>query len=84
MDVISINEPRCTHTDTDVDEVKEENTWLRKELNMLMMVVRSDDRMSQLLTQLHSQHEVCNGSESDGGGNDEPGADEEACGDEGS
>ncbi|GKB54183.1 hypothetical protein Tco_0904936, partial [Tanacetum coccineum] len=52
--VISINEPRCTHTNADVDEVKEENKKLRKELNMLMTVVRSDDQMSQLLMQLQS------------------------------
>ncbi|GKB98585.1 hypothetical protein Tco_0984722, partial [Tanacetum coccineum] len=50
--VISINEPRCTHTDADVYEVKKENRKLRKEVNMLMTVVKSDDRMSQLLTQL--------------------------------
>nr|GEX05442.1 hypothetical protein [Tanacetum cinerariifolium] len=31
--------PRCTHTDVDVDEVKEENKKLRKELNMLTKVV---------------------------------------------
>ncbi|GJZ95339.1 hypothetical protein Tco_0667542 [Tanacetum coccineum] len=65
--VISINEPRCTHINADVDEVKEENTKLRKELNMLMTVVRSDDRMSQLLTQLQSQHEVGSGNGSGGG-----------------
>ncbi|GJR18498.1 hypothetical protein Tco_0967025 [Tanacetum coccineum] len=124
-DVISINEPRCTHTDADVDEVKEENKWLRKELNMMMIVdvlscrntpyyleeqircldcrdqyavlsrrvdtsvpdrvefhVKSDGRMSQLLTQPQSPHEVGGGSGSDGGGDDEPGADENAGGDE--
>ncbi|GJW65206.1 hypothetical protein Tco_0117090 [Tanacetum coccineum] len=37
----------------------------------------SDDRMSQLLTQLESQHEVGSGSESGGGGDDESGADED-------
>ncbi|GJX11748.1 hypothetical protein Tco_0201607, partial [Tanacetum coccineum] len=81
-DVISINDPRCTHTDADVDEVKEEHKRLRKELNMLRTVVRSDDRMSQLLTQLESQHEVGGGNGSGGGGDDEPGADEDAGGDE--
>ncbi|GJV38621.1 EF-hand domain pair containing protein [Tanacetum coccineum] len=80
--IISINEPRCTHTDADVDEVKEENKKLRKKLNMLMTVVKSDDRMSQLLTQLQSQHEVGNGSGSGGGGDDEPGEDEDANEDE--
>ncbi|GKB87296.1 serine-threonine/tyrosine-protein kinase catalytic domain-containing protein [Tanacetum coccineum] len=81
-DVISINEPRGTYTDADVDEVKEDNNRLRKELAMLRTVVRSDDRMSQLLTQLESQHEVGGGSGSGGGGDDEPGADEDADGDE--
>ncbi|GKB01192.1 hypothetical protein Tco_0829236 [Tanacetum coccineum] len=55
-----------------VDEVKEENKKLRKELNMLMTVVRSDDQMSQLLTQLQSQHEVGSGNRSGGAGDDEP------------
>ncbi|GJY30441.1 hypothetical protein Tco_0413936 [Tanacetum coccineum] len=76
--VISINEPRCTHIDADVNEVKEENKKLRKELNMLMTIVKSDDRMSQLLTQLQSQHEVGSGSGSGGGGDDVPGEDENA------
>nr|GEW41993.1 hypothetical protein [Tanacetum cinerariifolium] len=75
--VISINEPRCTHTDADVDEVKEENKKLKKELNMLMTVVRSDDRTSQLLMQLQSQHEVSSGSRSGGGEDDESGEDED-------
>ncbi|GJY65633.1 hypothetical protein Tco_0467871 [Tanacetum coccineum] len=44
--------------------------------------VRSDDQMSQLLTQLESQHEVCGGNESGEIGDDEPGADEDADGDE--
>ncbi|GJQ97581.1 hypothetical protein Tco_0008720 [Tanacetum coccineum] len=65
-DVLTINEPRCMHT-ADKDEVKA----LRKETNLLMKVVRSGDKMSQLLTQLQSQHEVGSGSESDGGGDDE-------------
>ncbi|GJZ68763.1 hypothetical protein Tco_0632313 [Tanacetum coccineum] len=46
------------------------------------MSMRSDDRMSQLLTQLESQHGVGGGSGSDRGGNDEPVADEDAGGDE--
>ncbi|GKG55922.1 hypothetical protein Tco_0574816, partial [Tanacetum coccineum] len=48
MGIISINKARCTYTDANVDEVKEENKKLRKELNMLMTIVRSDDQMSQL------------------------------------
>ncbi|GJT52999.1 hypothetical protein Tco_0988053 [Tanacetum coccineum] len=61
-DAISINEPRGTYIDTDVDEIKEDSKRLRKELDLLRTVVRSDDRMSQLLTQLESQHEVGGGS----------------------
>ncbi|GJX42648.1 hypothetical protein Tco_0257638, partial [Tanacetum coccineum] len=80
--IVSINEPRCTHTNADVDEVKVENKRLRKELNMFRTVVWSDDRMSQLLTQLESQHEISGGSGSGGGGDDEPGPDEDAGGDE--
>ncbi|GJZ69827.1 hypothetical protein Tco_0633377 [Tanacetum coccineum] len=49
---------------------------------IMAMVVRSDDKMSQLLTQLQSQHEVGSGSGNDGGGDDEPGEDEDADGDE--
>ncbi|GJZ31968.1 reverse transcriptase domain-containing protein [Tanacetum coccineum] len=61
-DAISINEPRC------IDEVKEDNKQLRKELAMLKTVIRSGDRMSQLLTQLELQHEVDGGSGSGGDG----------------
>ncbi|GKA52410.1 hypothetical protein Tco_0745725 [Tanacetum coccineum] len=80
-DVLSIPEPRCTHT-ANADEVKKTNKQLRKEIDMLMKVVRSDDKMSQLLTQLQSQHEVGSGSGSGGGGDDEPGEDEDADKDE--
>ncbi|GKA93727.1 hypothetical protein Tco_0815713 [Tanacetum coccineum] len=44
--------------------------------------LRSDDKMSQLLTQLQSQHEVGSGSGSSGAGDDEPGKDEDAGEDE--
>ncbi|GJX76227.1 hypothetical protein Tco_0323038 [Tanacetum coccineum] len=81
-DAISINEPRCMHTDADIDEVKEDNKRLRKELSLLRSVVKSDNRMSQLFTQLESQHEVGRGSRSGSGRDDEPGADEDAGGDE--
>ncbi|GJT23932.1 retrotransposon protein, putative, ty3-gypsy subclass [Tanacetum coccineum] len=46
------------------------------------ILVRSDDKMSQLLTQLKSQHGVGSGSGSGGGEDDEPGEDEDAVGDE--
>ncbi|GKC99961.1 hypothetical protein Tco_1170236, partial [Tanacetum coccineum] len=63
---------RCTYTDADVDEVKEDNKLLRKELAMLRTVIRNDNHVSELLTQLESQHEVCGGRGSGGGGDDEP------------
>ncbi|GJZ95490.1 hypothetical protein Tco_0667824 [Tanacetum coccineum] len=53
------------------------NKPLRKEINMLMKVVRSDDKFSQLLTQLQSQHEVGSGGGSGGGEDDEPCEDDE-------
>ncbi|GKC46661.1 hypothetical protein Tco_1064383 [Tanacetum coccineum] len=81
-DTISINKPRGVYTDTDVDELKDDNKRVRKELAMLRTVVKSDDRMSQLLTQLESQHEFDGGNRSGGGGDDELGADEDAGGDE--
>ncbi|GKC36367.1 hypothetical protein Tco_1048751 [Tanacetum coccineum] len=62
MDVISINKPRCTHI-ANVDEVKAENKKLRKKLNILMKVVRSDDRMSSCLRNFShkmSVAEACN------------------------
>nr|GEZ36608.1 hypothetical protein [Tanacetum cinerariifolium] len=79
---ISVNEPRGTYADTDVDEIKEDSKRLRKELDLLRAVVRSDDEMSQLLTRLESQHEVGEGSGSGGGEDDESGADEDVGGDE--
>ncbi|GKC83327.1 hypothetical protein Tco_1139044, partial [Tanacetum coccineum] len=44
-DVCTINEPRCTHTAND-DEVKAKNKQLRKDINLLMKVVKSDDKIS--------------------------------------
>ncbi|GJY60937.1 hypothetical protein Tco_0461594 [Tanacetum coccineum] len=58
---------------------KEDGKRLRKELELLWRVVRSDARVSQMLTQLESQPEIggCSESESGGGGDDELGGDEE-------
>nr|GEZ20818.1 hypothetical protein [Tanacetum cinerariifolium] len=53
-DAVYINEPRGMYTDADIDEIKQDSKRLRKELDLLRTVVRSDDRMSQLLTQLES------------------------------
>ncbi|GKA88068.1 hypothetical protein Tco_0809832 [Tanacetum coccineum] len=54
--------------ETKIDEIKEDGKRLRKELELLRRVVRSDDRMSQMLTQLESHHEIGGGSESGSGG----------------
>ncbi|GKC25847.1 hypothetical protein Tco_1027997 [Tanacetum coccineum] len=83
-DAISINEPRGTYTDADVDELKEEAKRTRQELELLRRVVRFDDWMSQMYTQLESQHEIGGGSGSGrGGGRDEDvDGDEDANGDE--
>ncbi|GJV53371.1 hypothetical protein Tco_1449112 [Tanacetum coccineum] len=83
-DAISINEPRGTYTDADVDELKEEAKRTRQELELLRRVVRFDDWMSQMYTQLESQHEIGGGSGSGrGGGRDEDvDGDEDASGDE--
>ncbi|GKF19714.1 hypothetical protein Tco_0068352, partial [Tanacetum coccineum] len=81
MDVLISPEPRCTHT-ADVDELKKTNKQLKKQMDMIMKVFRSDDKMSQLLTQIQSQSEVGSGSGSGGAGDDEPGDDEDADEDE--
>ncbi|GKD21402.1 hypothetical protein Tco_1223105, partial [Tanacetum coccineum] len=60
--------------DADVDEIKEDNKRLRNE-DLLRTVVRSDDWMSQLLTQLESQHEVSGDNGSSRGRDDESGID---------
>ncbi|GJS71919.1 hypothetical protein Tco_0704760 [Tanacetum coccineum] len=76
-DVLVSPEPRCTYT-ADVDELKRTNRKLKKQMDMIMKVVRRDDKMSQLLTELQSQYDVGSGSGSGGGGDDEPGDDEDA------
>nr|GEY09254.1 hypothetical protein [Tanacetum cinerariifolium] len=55
---------------------------LSKELAILRTIIKSDDRMSQLLTQLESEHEIGSDSGSGRGGDDEPGTNEDASRDE--
>nr|GEU95054.1 hypothetical protein [Tanacetum cinerariifolium] len=81
MDVLIPPEPRCTHT-ANVDELKKTNKQLKKQMDMIMKVFRSDDKMSQLLTQIQSQAEVGSGNGSARAGDDEPGDDEDADEDE--
>ncbi|GJY83326.1 hypothetical protein Tco_0496702 [Tanacetum coccineum] len=68
--------PLCTHS-SDVAKLKKSEKWLTKQVNMFMKLFRSNDKLSQLLTQLQSQHEVGSGSESGEGGDDESGEDED-------
>ncbi|GKD48603.1 hypothetical protein Tco_1277579, partial [Tanacetum coccineum] len=63
------------YTDDEINaQVKKKNKHLQKQINMLMKVVRSDGKFSQMHTQLKSQPQVGSGS----GGDDESGEDEDA------
>ncbi|GJR80629.1 reverse transcriptase domain-containing protein [Tanacetum coccineum] len=67
--------PPCTHT-SDVVKLKKSKKRLTHQVNMFMKLFRSDDKFSQMLTQLESQPEYGGGSGSGGYGDDEPGDDE--------
>nr|GEY73449.1 hypothetical protein [Tanacetum cinerariifolium] len=64
--------PPCTHP-FDVAKLKRREKLLTKKMNMLMKLFRSDDKFSQMLTQLESQPEYGSGSGSDGCDDDELG-----------
>ncbi|GJQ94845.1 hypothetical protein Tco_0005984 [Tanacetum coccineum] len=68
--------PPCTHS-SDVAKLKKSEKLLTKQVNMFMKLFRSDDKFSQMLTQLESQPEYGGGSGSGGCGDDEPGDDED-------
>nr|GEU48287.1 hypothetical protein [Tanacetum cinerariifolium] len=68
--------PSCTHS-SDVAKLKMSEKLLTKQVNMFMKLFRSDDKFSQMLTQLESQPEYGGGSGSGGCGNDEPKDDED-------
>nr|GEW18910.1 hypothetical protein [Tanacetum cinerariifolium] len=68
--------PSCTHS-FDVAKLKKSEKLLTKQVNMFMKLFRSDDKFSQMLTQLESQPEYGDGSWSDECGDDEPGDDED-------
>ncbi|GKC32750.1 hypothetical protein Tco_1040044 [Tanacetum coccineum] len=80
-DVLDVPVPRCNHT-SDVDELKRSNKQLQKQIDMITKAMSSDDRYSQLFTQLQSQHESGSGSGCGAGGDDESGDDEDADEDE--
>ncbi|GKD21329.1 hypothetical protein Tco_1223032 [Tanacetum coccineum] len=73
--VLDVLVPRCNHT-FDVNELKRSNKQLQKQIDMITKAMSSDDRMSQLFTQLQTQHESGNGSKSGAGGDDKSGDDE--------
>ncbi|GKE99293.1 hypothetical protein Tco_0022644, partial [Tanacetum coccineum] len=50
---------------------------LTRHVNMFMKLFKSDDKFSQMLTQLESQPEIGGGSGSGGRGDDEQGDDED-------
>nr|GEX94119.1 zf-CCHC domain-containing protein/UBN2 domain-containing protein [Tanacetum cinerariifolium] len=68
--------PSCTHSSV-VANLKKREKLLTKKMNMFMKLFRSDDKFSQILTQLVSQPEYGGGSGSGGCGDDEPGDDED-------
>ncbi|GJT96327.1 hypothetical protein Tco_1091845 [Tanacetum coccineum] len=68
--------PRCTYS-SDVVELKKREKVLTRQVNMFMKLFRSDDKFSQMLTQLESQPEIGGGSGSGGGEDDEQGDDED-------
>nr|GFB41973.1 hypothetical protein [Tanacetum cinerariifolium] len=66
----------------DIARLKKHEKLLTKQVNMFMRLFRSDDKFSQMLTQLESQPEYGGGSGSGGCGDDEPGDDEDGVEDE--
>nr|GEX20360.1 hypothetical protein [Tanacetum cinerariifolium] len=73
--------PPCTHS-SDATKLKKSEKLLTKQVNMFMKLFRSDDKFSQMLTQLESQPEYGGGSGSGWCGDDEPGDDEDGGEDE--
>nr|GEV61588.1 hypothetical protein [Tanacetum cinerariifolium] len=61
----------------DVGRAQKDEKLLTKQVNMFMRLFRSDDKFSQMLTQLESQPEYGGGSGSGGCGDDELGDDED-------
>ncbi|GKA26013.1 hypothetical protein Tco_0712122 [Tanacetum coccineum] len=73
--------PPCTHS-SDVAKLKKSEKRLTKQVKMFMKLFRSNDKFSQMLTQLESQPEYGGGSGSGGCEDDEPGDDEDGDEDE--
>nr|GEU49541.1 retrovirus-related Pol polyprotein from transposon TNT 1-94 [Tanacetum cinerariifolium] len=71
----------CTHS-FDVAKLQKREKLLTKKMNMFMKLFKSDDKFSQILSQLESQPEYSGGSGSDGCGDEESGDDEDGGEDE--
>nr|GEX44871.1 hypothetical protein [Tanacetum cinerariifolium] len=76
------NEPTQSTHSADIARLKKREKLLTKQVNMFMRLFRSDEKFSQMLTQLESQPEYGGGSGSGGCGDDEPGDDEDGGKDE--
>nr|GEV32666.1 hypothetical protein [Tanacetum cinerariifolium] len=72
---------QSTHS-ADIAWLKKSEKRLTKQVNMFMRLFKSDDKFSQMLSQLESHPEYGGGSESGGCGDDEPGDDEDGGEDE--
>ncbi|GJZ94452.1 hypothetical protein Tco_0666655 [Tanacetum coccineum] len=68
--------PPCTHS-SNVAKLKKREKVLTRQVDMFMKLFRSDDKFSQMLSQLESQPEIGGGSGSGGCGDDEQGYDED-------
>ncbi|GJS86047.1 hypothetical protein Tco_0752588 [Tanacetum coccineum] len=68
--------PPCTHS-SDIAKLKKREKVLTRQVNMFMKLFRSDDKFSQMLSQLESQPEIGGGCESGGCGDDEQGDNED-------
>nr|GEX53088.1 hypothetical protein [Tanacetum cinerariifolium] len=69
--------PASMHALLRFPKLKKSEKLLTKQVNMFMKLFRSDDKFSQMLTQLESQPEYGGGSGSGGCGDDETGDDED-------
>ncbi|GJR19671.1 hypothetical protein Tco_0968198 [Tanacetum coccineum] len=68
--------PPCTHF-SNVAKLKKREMVLTRQVNMFMKLFRSDDKFSQMLSQLESQPEIGGGSGSGGCEDDEQRDDED-------
>nr|GEU93108.1 hypothetical protein [Tanacetum cinerariifolium] len=76
QDMVIPSSPPCTHS-SDVSKLKKSEKLRTKQVNMFLKLFKTDDKFSQMLTQLESQPEYDGGSESGECRDDEPGDDED-------